>query len=163
MMLVLGVVDMPYVGPDTPPKVSKAKKGKANKPRKAPKAAATPQTTGEVATILEDKYQVMEHFVGAHMKDIQKEMIKSLEATIVQLNTGLSATDSPFEESNNAIKHMFETFLDRSEIEHMGVPGVPTQAAKDGVQSRYRIFKGPRRPSFIDSGQYQTASKVWVE
>ena len=163
VILVLGVANMPYVDADPPKKVGKAKKGKANKPKKSAAPKGDPQTTGEVAKILEDKYQVMEHYVQDAMPFIQNEMIKALEASIVNLNPGLPVQSTPFNDSNDAIAQNFREFLDNSVIEHMGVPGVPTQAAKDGVQSRYKLFKGPRRPSFVDSGTYQAYMKVWVE
>ena len=163
-MLVMGVVDIPYVDQSPPKKAAKARKGKAAKPKKPAKGKkGVQQTTGEVAEILEDKYHVMEHYVHDSMPYIQRCLIESLEGSIVNLSIGLGVPATPFEGANDLIAQNFRDFLDRSVIETMGIPGVPTQAAKDGVNHRLKLKKGNRRPSFIDTGLYQTSAKVWTE
>lgn len=135
--LKLGVVDMPY-------------------------AAQGGQTTGKVAEILERKYHVMEVFSEIHHDDIEAALITSMQDAVDTLLMGGPATD-PFAAAGSEIESEFRKFLTSQEIERMGIPGVPTQAAKDGVSPRFKRGRGPRRPSFISSGLYESSAKAWVE
>ena len=75
------------------------------------------------------------------------------------------------------ISTYFKQFLAMRQIEGFGIPGVPTQAALNGVNHRFKNPRGkwtgkgkdrkfqrnPRRPSFIDTGMYQASSKAWFD
>ena len=54
-------------------------------------------------------------------------------------------------------------FISSGEMEKLGYPGVPTKAALMGVNHRLKKKRGPRRVSFIDTGQYQANLTNWVE
>lgn len=159
MLLNLGVIDLPYQ--TVPTKVAKAKKGKANKP-KAVKAGE--QTTGDVAHWLENKYGVMQGFVELHMPDIATAIEDSLAGAIESLMQGAPPRHDVFGTATNMIETLFKfTYLDKEEITQTGAQGVPTEAAKQGVNHRLKLNRGPKRPSFIDTGLYQASFKSWVE
>lgn len=154
--LVLGVVDTPYT--HTPTKAPK-------KPGKKPRLArGGTQTTGDVAEILEAKYHVMELFVEAHHDDILEAMHKSLEGVSEDILIGAPIAGlNPYAGAEAEIKKLFAKFLESQEIEGMGVPGVPTKAALDGISPRFKSGRGPRRPSFIASALYETDFIAWFE
>jgi hypothetical protein len=165
VILHLGVVDVPYAHYEHKEKVPQAKKGKANKPIK-PKSDAATKTTGDVAEILEAKYGIMDNFMFAHQPDVASALEDSIAGALESLIMGAPVGPNPFASAETEITSMFKNFLATSAIEHMGVEGVPTQAALDGVNHRLKhpYAKGnPRRPSFIDTGMYQSHFTCWVE
>jgi hypothetical protein len=164
LTLNLGIIDVPYANAAQPERVPQAKKGKANKPVK-PKSANGGQTTGDVAEILESKYGVMDTFAFAHMPDIAKELEGSLAGALETMMMGGGASPNPFASAETAITAMFKNFLATGAIEHMGVEGVPTQAALDGVNHRLKhpyAKSNPRRESFVDTGMYQSHFVAWM-
>ncbi|MEX3914885.1 hypothetical protein AB4Y43_01375 [Paraburkholderia sp. BR10872] len=162
MKLVLGVIDIPYQNPPSQKKIPQAKKGKANKPVHV--VNPTEQTTGDVATWLENKYQVMERFVDLHQKDINQAIEKSVSGALESLMMGAPASFNPFGAAASEIETLFKfTYLDKEEIVKTGAAGVPTEAALKGVNHRLKKGKGASRPSFIDTGQYESTMKVWTE
>jgi hypothetical protein len=145
----LGVIDLPYqefsMGPTKGGKVERA-------------------TTGDVAEWLEDKYEVMGRFVELHADDIAKSIENSLAGALNSLMQGAPATLNPFGTAMSDIETLFKfTYLDKEEIVGTGAEGVPTAAAKKGVNHRLKLKRGAKRPSFIDTGQYQTTMKAWTE
>lgn len=130
-------------------------------------------TTGDVAEILEDKYHVMEVFFESRINDVTDALEKSIQGALDALDMGAPVENiDPFGSATADIEAAFRHFLDSKEIESLGIPGVPTQAALDGVSHR---FKNPRykktkggkkvkrapRPSFIDTGLYEASMKAW--
>ena len=152
--LVFGVIDVPYDNGTKAPRKGKGKRrGKTNEPT----------TTVKVATILEDKYGVMATFYDAHKDDIMRDMIESAEGALETLFMG-GPVVQPFAEAGSKIDAAFKTFLLTAEIENMGIPGVPTQAAIDRRSLRFKSKVGPsKRPSFIDTGTYELSFRSWVE
>ena len=69
----------------------------------------------------------------------------------------------PYAQAESDIQTRFREFLDRDEMAHTATPGVPTRAARRGVNHRLKIKKGNPRPSFIDTGAYQGAFLAWVD
>lgn len=134
-------------------------------------------TTGDVATILEAKYGVMQAFFDRHKQDIATMMERGILILLESAIMGEPQPPRPFAEMESGIAKLWRDFLDSAEIEAMGIPGVPTQAALDGVSHRFkdvyntaRFKKGPRagqrkrprRPSFIDTGQYEASFRVEI-
>jgi hypothetical protein len=132
-------------------------------------------TTGEVAQILEDNYSVMAFFFNAHKDFIALKLEDDLAGALNDLLNG--APQRPVSDLFNGacgkIETKFRLFLDNKEMDYQ-VGGVPTQASLDGVCHRLKSKnrktasrKGVRanevRPSFIDTGEYQTSFKSWVE
>jgi len=165
MKIVLGVIDIPYANNATEKKIPQAKRGKKNQPIK-PKVESGTQTTGDVAQWLENKYGIMDTFAWAQLPDIAKAMEESIAGSLETLIMGGKAGENPFKSAESEITTMFKKFLETGAIEHMGIEGVPTQAALDGVNHRLKhpnSKENPRRESFIDTGAYQQSFKAWVE
>ena len=181
--LVLGVIDFPYANePPEPKKVPLAKVGKAAKPIKPAETAAENRvvTTGQVAEYLENKYHIMRLFVEMQEAVIEMELVESVKSAIINLSLGGQVGDGIGEALNDAVSEIereFRTFLDENELQDAGVPGVPTKAAMNGVNHRFKsklnnvsmaekqagTRVGTPRVSFIDTGTYQKAFKVWTE
>lgn len=139
LTLHIGVVDLPY-----------AEKGGI--------------TTGDVAQILEDKYHVMGVFASMQEDAIAVEMTEGLKGQLENLMMGAPPSQDPFADGCAQIEKMFKTFLEEDEISFLGIPGTPTEAAKKGVSHRFKGKKsGAPRPSFIDTGLYESSAKVWVD
>jgi hypothetical protein len=122
-------------------------------------------TTGDVAEILEAKYGVMEAFYKAHGQDIADALTDSLKGALESLMMG-QRTD-PFGTAMGDIKREFSHFiLSKEGVEHVGIPGVPTAAALAGVSHRLRhpyAKSNPRRPSFRDTGLYESSFLAWAD
>jgi hypothetical protein len=169
MTLHLGVIDIPYGNPTLAP--LKAKKGKITAKGKKKKASvkkaasAKTITTGDVAEILEEEYHIMRQFFemnsGAIVKDLEKSLAGKLESVLL----GALPNGDPFLEGTSKIDERFRRFLTRGDLEKVGYPGVPTQAALRGVNHRLKhpYKRRAPRPSFIDTGLYQANFKSWVE
>ena len=152
-ILHLGVIDVPYV--QAPPKPGRGRRRKVT---------AGTVTTGDVATWLENKYHVMEIYVETHLDDqIVPAIEDSLQGALENVLMGAPLTVDPFGAAAAAVEDGFKKFLSASEIETLGYPGIPTQAALKGVNPRLKLKRGPRRPSFIATGLYQASEKAWVD
>lgn len=141
MKLHLGVTDIPYAN------------GK--------------ETTGDVATILEAKYHVMELFVEELGHDvIGKAFEESAKNAVEDLFSGAPAASLSLTlDATEEIQTAFRIFIDQRELDGV-VPGVPTQAALKGVNHRLKrpsVKGNPERPSFKDTGLYQASMRAWTE
>lgn len=119
------------------------------------------QTTGDVAEILESKYAVMEGFWELHGDEVARHMEAGLAKTLEAILQGAPPTVDPFAGAMSETQQMFRKFLDNEEMAGLA-GGVPTQAALMGRSLRFKRKRGPRRPSFIDSGLYQDSFQAWV-
>lgn len=163
--LHLGVIDIPYSNHQAPAKVPQAKKGKKNKPIK-PKSDGSTKTTGEVAEILEEKYGVLDTFAFARLPDIAKALEESIAGELETLLMGGKPGGNPFQSAESSITTMMKKFISAQEIEHMGIEGVPTQAALNGVNHRLKhpyAKKNQRRPSFMDTTLYWQTLRAWFK
>lgn len=158
MKLVLGVVDVPYQAALSPQQKRAARWRHSKKPWQS--LAAT-VSTGDVAQWLENKYGVIQWFYFFHSKDVLEELEKKARGALESVMLGAPATFDPFTDFS-VIEQTFRNSLDRREYDHW-IKGVPTQAARDGVNSRLKSRFGPERPSFIDSGLYRQSFKAWLE
>lgn len=129
-------------------------------------------TTVDVARILESKYGIMSAFYRRYKPEIRTLIKESLQGQMRSVLAGKPLNSDPYARACAQIDDRFKTFLSSSEIESMGINGVPTQAALDGVshgfkgkknKGKARRGKAVRRPSFIDTGTYQAAEKSWVD
>jgi hypothetical protein len=160
--LHLGVIDIPYAEP--PPAPKRAPK-KPRRGRKARSRKYSNITTGDVAEILEAKYHVMEHFFELHENEVLSVLEESLEGSLESLLMGAPASINPFGTGTAKIEDAFKKMLDTKELDGLGYPGIPTQAALMGVSHRFKqpYRRRPPRPSFIDTGEYQASFKAWVD
>lgn len=170
-LLHLGVHDVPYTpeGQEAPPKITK--KGRvhrtsAKRALRAYQSAAlsrSVQTTGDVATQLEEKYGVMQAYVDSAGQALADAVAHGLAGALEDLVMGASITD-PFAGAAQEIADGFKTFLSLGVIEDMGVPGVPTRAAIERRSARFKKGAGPaRRPSFVDTGAYEGSFTAWFD
>lgn len=169
----LGVVDVAYsAAPAISVKAQSNKttlrRRKSKKPQPAPKTSASGsfKTTGDVADILEAKYHVMEIFFELHENFIIGELKTSMEGALQNLALGAPpGSISLTAEAQSSIENDFRMFLGLREMDGLGYPGVPTQAALDGVSHRFLhpYAKRASRPSFIDTGLYQASFRAWVD
>ena len=161
MILHLGVTDMPYA---QAPKKHRRKSG-----------LAPNETTGDVAQILEDKYHVMESFFHANEELIAKELEGSISGALESLLMSkggsltkqmLAGTVTGLGTGEGKIKEAFTNFISGQGVERLGIPGVPTKAAIKGVNHRLKrpyASSNPRRPSFIDTGLYESSFQAWFD
>lgn len=151
--LSFGVNDIPY---SHSPDLGKVKKGKT-------KGSARVATTGEVAEILEDKYHIMEAFWNLHGDEIIEKYGDAIAGAFEGLLQGAPVSPNATAAGNAEVEAMFRKFLSEKEIETLDIPGVPTKAALMGVSHRLKKKHGPPRPSFIDTGMYETSFVSEVE
>ena len=121
-------------------------------------------TTAGVARILEDKYEVMQVYYDQHSQQIADEAAESMTASLESLLMGAPALANPFLELESFVTTDFKDFLSSGEIEQVGIAGVPTLAslARRSLRFKGKKAAGPR-PSFIDTGMYQSHFLAWVE
>jgi hypothetical protein len=161
-VLHLGVYDFPYKSQPTSASKGKGKKSKTKSKLKS----STAWSTGDVAEILEAKYHVMEIFFQLKENKIAKSLENSLAGALESLMMGAPPTLDPFGAATANLDQMFKDFLTNKEMEKVGYPGVPTQAALKGINHRLLhpySSNNPRRPSFIDTGQFQSSFHAWIE
>lgn len=123
------------------------------------------KTTYEVAKILEDKYGVIGYFYRTHKDDVHASLNESVRGAIDNLLMGAPSSVSPFAEGADKIETVFRQFLSNAEMDGH-IDGVPTKAALAGYSKRFKQkSKKSRgsRPSFIDSGLYQSSFRSWVD
>lgn len=164
MKLHLGVIDIPYRLYDHSRPVGKPRKHK--KPMKPP-ASEHHVTTGDVAEELEDTYGIMQVFADRYQNQIASSLANAVAGAIETMAMGGGAptgVGGMLQAGLGEIERDFKNFLDKEEIAEAGVEGVPTKAALLGINHR---MKKPtthqRRPSFIDTGQYQASFKAWTD
>lgn len=156
--LNLGVVDIPYA-------YEQEVLSKKGKPLKRRKKVVKSITTGEVAQILEDRYHIMEVFFEVHGEQIMELLTDAMVGASETEALGGPASPEPYGDATEKIDQMFRDFLSNREMDALGVPGVPTQAALEGVSHRFAQphARRPERPSFIDTGEFQAAMRSWID
>lgn len=158
MKLHLGVIDLPYA-------YDQQALGKNGKPTKRTRKVRLAVTTGDVAGFLENKYHPFEIFYESRQEEIVGYLEEGLTASLEDLIAGAPPRADPFAGGCQKIEDRFKQFLANREMEALGYPGVPTQAALQGVNHRMArpYQKRASRPSFIDTSLYQTSFKAWVD
>jgi hypothetical protein len=159
--LRLGVVDLPY-SVDAPRRV-RVKTRKGGKPVASTAPAAGAQTTGDVAQWLEDKYGVMQAFFDSEENVIAKAVTDAMEdAFDFLVQTGKPPARLFPAEGLPDVQRAFNAFIDLKKMDYLN-PGVPTKASLDGVNSRLKTRHGPVRPSFKDSGLFESTFRAWID
>ena len=126
---------------------------------------ATSMNTGDVATILEAKYDVIGNFFDIHGQEIADKVVGGLAGALEDMMAGAPPALDPFGSAMSATEAMFGKYIDDEEIRQTGQSGVPTEAALKGTSLRRKkkYARGPRRPSFVFSGLYRASFKAWIE
>jgi hypothetical protein len=129
--------------------------------------------TGKVAQVLELKYGIMQTFADQNLQFMADQLAQSLSdqlEMIVALGDKAPNVDVYAQGTNN-IEQKFREFLNRNGT------GIVTKASTQGVSGRFKdrlntkgkrkadpnLSEGQVRPSFIDTGLYQSSFKTWVE
>ncbi len=125
-------------------------------------------TTGKIATILENKYGILQKFIERYQNDAVIYLKTALVNFIQDTINHQEASDNSFQTAFSQIEHEMKKFLSSQEVERVGMPNVPTQAALKGISHRFKRnrkikqkMNGQRRPSFIDTGLMESSYKVW--
>ncbi len=119
-------------------------------------------TTFDVAEILESKYGLFSHFSEYAEESISDSIENSISMAIEALNRGEDVHSLTMSGEEEVIVQ-FHQFLDKEIMASLGVDGVPTQAALNGVNHRLKSKNGKRRPSFIDTGTLRDSFVCWAE
>ena len=171
MILHLGVNDIPYVmlQPASTKRVKvrvHRRGGKWTSPESSSSPSSGGQTTGDVATILEDRYHVMELFYELNMEGIAKALETSIAGNIENVLMGNYGSNNPHAAAESDIEAMFKSFLSNRGLDNSGARGVPTMAALKGINHRLAhpyAKSNPERPSFIDTSVYQANFRALVD
>lgn len=167
-ILHLGVIDQPYSNKPQPARLARAGKGSRRRLLPIKISAQAPLSTGDVATILEEKYHIMEVFADELTgKDaIQKAIDHSIEGSIESILMGAPAEDLDITgEATSEIEEAFKIAISQQAFDGM-IPGVATKASLAGVNHRLKhpyAKDNPPRPSFKDTGLYQANFKAWMD
>lgn len=156
LTLHLGVLDLPYV--------------QAPSPRQKNPTAGT-VTTGDVAEWLEGDYKIMETFMVQHGQEVADDLAQSVQGAMENMMMGLSVQNDVFASGTSKIEDRFKKFILTGEMDRLGIPGVPTQAAKDRASGKRRSARmkkrrrgGNTKPvSFYDTGLYESSFKAWID
>jgi hypothetical protein len=120
-------------------------------------------TTGDVAKILEANYGLFQHFYDANEKFVQAQFAGAAKVAVKAMLSGRAIDPSLI--ATAAIETRFRNFLASRQAERVGMSGVPTAAAKRGVNHRLvhpYLKSNPRRPSFVDTGLMMASFRAWV-
>lgn len=159
--LHLGVTDLPYGS------AYAAATARGARPPRPPASPPNHITTGDVAEFLEARYGVLEKFVDLHGQEIADALAEAMQDRLeAVLMGGPAQAGGPLlpEGTLSDIEQRFRKMLDDRELDGR-VTGVPTGAASRGVSHRLLhpyARRGPR-PSFIDTGLYQSSFRAWVD
>lgn len=166
MIIHLGVVDVPYSAEsfEKPPKKSKFRRGSAKRPARDVISKAGDITTGDVATILEKKYHIEEAFwKSRHGEKIANAITEDLNDYLNDKMAG-APVELTFAAALSTAHTEFQEFIDSREMN--GMPNIPTDAAKRGVNHRFLhpyATNNPERPSFRDTGLMEASFVAWLE
>jgi hypothetical protein len=120
-------------------------------------------TTFGVGKILEDKYGLFSAFVENNDQFIADAIADDAAASLETFLLSGQLPDEMLPEASGKISQRMKEFLSLQEVEKLGLPGVPTKAALQGRSIRFKQKRGPRRPSFIDSGVLEASLKAWID
>lgn len=132
----------------------------------APGSNKNTQTTGDVAEILEKKYNLFSVFYEERQQEIADQLAESLSNELGDVLSGATPSSNPFFDGEQEAIEAFRDFLSMQQMDALGVPGVPTQASLKGVNHRLMhpfSKSNPSRPSFIDTGTLESAFRLWLD
>jgi len=135
MKLVLGVVDIPY-----------ADKGR--------------QSTGDVAEILEEKFEVMGIFAEQNEQKIAGFLEGGLAGALENIMAG---APEGFDVFGSAMSNVEERFTEFINGEEHGIRTKAKQAPKAGARKKRQYVAVTNKITFVDSGLYRGNFKAWVK
>lgn len=161
--LHLGVSDIPYGSAYQ----AATSRRPGPQPGPAQQAAMQRQTTGDVAVLLEARYHIMEKYYELRKEFVKQIIVQAMHDKLERIHMGQASGSSALLTPNDLgdIRQDFQDMLDRRAFDNV-INGVPTRAAKMGVNHRLKhpyAKSNPARPSFIDTGLYQTNFRAWTD
>jgi hypothetical protein len=124
-------------------------------------------TTGDVASILEAKYHILEIFFESRRQKIADLLADGMATQIDDLVSGKRPNRDPSMDAMEEIEAEFRAFLDADEISKLMPITQQITAAQMGHSKRFKDrynTKGKRdaRPAFVDTGLFQASFRSWV-
>lgn len=122
-------------------------------------------TTGEVATKLEYRYNVMQVFFDKYQNEISEIVMFEMLAVFENVALGMPI-ENAYMINLSKVDTLFNQYLDKDEWQT--ITGRTIKAAQAGHSKRFKDrfnekgLRGPR-PAFIDSGLYEDSFKAWIE
>ena len=167
LVLHLGVIDQNYADPAPAPRKAPKDSRRASKRPRGKKQVTANQTTGDVAKLLEQNYDVMAGFMLLHGQEVADDLADAMAGALEDLMAGAppAALADPLAPAAEKIGERFREFIDQEELSGLE-EGVPTAAALAGVSHRFKhpYAQGhPRRPSFVDTGLYRESFIAWTD
>lgn len=163
-VLHLGVIDVPYVEGEAVStyrkRVAKARQGRQ---RLRATTRSGDETTGDVATILEAKYGLFTAFYEHHEDEIAALLASSMTDSLDNLMAGAPLGQNPYGAFEQGLILMFRKAIETQEFDGYAIPGVPTRAAREGVNHRLKRNRGAPRPSFRDTGLMEASFIAWLQ
>lgn len=136
--------------------------------------------TGDVANILEKHYGVLTGFAVTHDQTMADMLAESYAGSLETIMMGGPISD-PAAGAMSKISSKMKTYISSQEAERVLAPGVkkypvPTEAALLGITHRFKDPTlgtsknkrklgryGARRPSFRDTGLYESSLTAWMD
>jgi len=107
----------------------------------------------EVAHYLEKRFKVMETFIGMNEEMVADQVAKSFVSTL-EMKPDQAKKDIGF------IAKEFKESIEDKKFDGLG-PDIPTVSSQKGIRWRKSSpYRGPNRPSFLDTGTYKEAMDV---
>lgn len=160
LTLHLGVIDIPYA------RAAQAATSRKPGPRPGPgkSGALSTNTTGDVAQILEAHYGIMQKFFDLYGDRIATALTEVMQDRLEEVLMGHPREQLFNDADFGEIEQHFKKMLDTQELDGQ-ISGVPTGASLRGVNHRLKrpYAKRSPRPSFIDTGLYQSSFKAWID
>ena len=131
-------------------------------------AATGATTTGDVAEILEARFEVMGNFYRLKKGQIADALADAYGIAIQDLVNNRRGGD-PAHGAAQKIETMFRSFLDANELQKLSfaLTGLAiSQAAADGINHRKKhpyAQQNKPRPAFIDTGLYRASFRAEVK
>ena len=118
------------------------------------------KTTGDVAEILEGKYNVMQIFVDQNIRMIADCIQDNLAGAIENMYAGKELGDDIFAGAGSKIEARFREFID---LEEHGIVTKSKLSPISGTRKKRQYRKVSGKTVFWDTGAYSRNFKAWVE
>ncbi len=115
--------------------------------------------TGEVATILEEKYGIMQGFADRNIEQIT-EMIEDGVAGAIE--SVMAGEPESFDVFGSAMANIEDRFHDYIDNEEHGIRTKAKDAPKAGARKKRQYRKVADKTTFVDSGLYRLNFTAWV-
>lgn len=162
-VLHLGVIDVHYTEGEPVAKYRQRLSRSRKSIQPIRRSNSGEMTTGDVADILEQKYQLFTAFYEHHEEEIADQLASDFSDSLDGILAGAPIGQNVFGAFEQNLGVMFRKAIETREFDTYGIPGVPTKASLRGVNHRLKRKRGPDRPSFRDTGLMEASFLAWVD